>query len=99
MELSTSLANVIFGLHLTMKSFFCGVVNFTILTEKDLPHFILASSSRSYFLHVVDVAEVEKVMLCFLHHPEVLLDLSSPASGNMGELVHQDPSIAALGRC
>jgi hypothetical protein len=59
-KLSTSLANVIFRLHLTMKSFFCGVVNFSILSNKDLPHFVLTSSSRSYFLHVV--AEVEKVV-------------------------------------
>jgi hypothetical protein len=59
MKLSTSLANVTFGLHLTMKSFFCSVVSFTILANKDLPHFVLASSSRIHFLYVV--AEVEKV--------------------------------------
>jgi hypothetical protein len=35
---------------------------------------------------------------CILHHPEVLLGLCSPTSGKMGELVHQDPSIAPLGR-
>jgi hypothetical protein len=42
-----------------MKSFFCSVVSFTILANKDLPHFVLASSSWIYFLYVV--AEVEKV--------------------------------------
>jgi hypothetical protein len=45
-----------------MKSLFCGAVNFVILTKKDLPHFILASFSQIYFLHVIDVAEVEEVV-------------------------------------
>ena len=37
MELSASLANVIFGLYLTMKNFFGADVGFVALAGRDLP--------------------------------------------------------------